>query len=136
MHDSLLVRGAERAGDLAREVQSLGDGERCRAEPEIQGLALDELEHEKPHAVLLVETVDRGDVGMVDRRQRPSLPRETGQVLGVPRQGVGEDLDRHLAFELAVPRPIDLAHPARAERRDDLVGAQPEAGRERHARAS
>ena len=45
-----------------------------------------------------------------------------------------QDLDRHRAVEPRVARPVDLAHPARAERRDDLVGAQAFPGREGHRR--
>ncbi|MEJ2422819.1 MAG: hypothetical protein P8018_14150 [Acidobacteriota bacterium] len=33
-------------------------------------------------------------------------------------------LDGDLAFETRVLRPVDLAHAARAERADDLVGAE------------
>ena len=41
-----------------------------------------------------------------------------------PTRRVGQHLDRHVALEPRVPRPVDLAHPARAERRDDLVGTE------------
>ena len=40
-----------------------------------------------------------------------------------PRRLPGQDLDRDVAVELLVPRPVDFAHPTRAERREDLVGA-------------
>ena len=36
----------------------------------------------------------------------------------------GQDLDRDVAPQLAVARAIDLAHAARAERRDDRVRAE------------
>ena len=42
-----------------------------------------------------------------------------------------EDLDRDRALEPRVLRLVDLAHPARADRRDDLVGAEAGAGSER-----
>jgi hypothetical protein len=43
-----------------------------------------------------------------------------------------KDFDCDSAFEPRVTRSVDLAHPARAERRDDLVGAEAGAGRETH----
>ena len=42
----------------------------------------------------------------------------------------GEDLDRDVPVELRVPRAVDLAHPARAEGREDLIGAKARAGSE------
>ena len=47
-----------------------------------------------------------------------------------------QHLDRDRALEPRVARPVDLAHPARADRRDDLVGAEPSAGTERHGCAA
>ena len=44
----------------------------------------------------------------------------------------GEDLQRDTPVELRVARPVDLAHPARAERREDLVGAETSADSDCH----
>ena len=44
-----------------------------------------------------------------------------------------QHLDRDVAPEPRVAGAIDLAHPARAERRQDLVGTEFRPGRERHA---
>ncbi|MBE3073715.1 MAG: hypothetical protein IMZ75_02035 [Actinobacteria bacterium] len=58
------------------------------------------------------------------KRQRFALePREGNRVR---RQRLGQDLDRDVATEFRVPRPIDLAHAARADGGDDLI--RPEAG--------
>ena len=54
--------------------------------------------------------------------------RERTRISGQP---FGKHLDRHLALEPRVLRPVDLSHPARAEQREDLVGAEAGAGRER-----
>ena len=37
---------------------------------------------------------------------------------------LGKDLDRHLAAEPRVPRPVDLSHPARGERRENRAAAR------------
>ena len=52
------------------------------------------------------------------------------------RRIVGElgrqDFDRHVAIEPGVARPIDFAHTAAADRRDDLVESEPRAGGQSH----
>ena len=51
---------------------------------------------------------------------------------GSLRQDARQDLDRDVPVQPLVPRPVDLSHPARAERREDLVGAEAGAGWECH----
>ena len=46
-------------------------------------------------------------------------------------QVLRQDLDGDGPLEARVPRPVDLAHPARAERREDLVGTEPGTCRQR-----
>jgi len=43
-----------------------------------------------------------------------------------------QDLDRDLPPETRVPRPVHLAHPSGAQRREDLVGTEATARRDRH----
>jgi hypothetical protein len=44
----------------------------------------------------------------------------------------GRIFRRDVAIEFAVPRPIDLAHPAGPEQRDDFVRPEPSASGQRH----
>ncbi len=44
------------------------------------------------------------------------LPFEAGERIGIGGELLGQDLYRDLAAEPRVPRPLDLSHPARAER--------------------
>jgi hypothetical protein len=69
---------------------------------------------------------------MTHRGQRLRLALKARDALLVLEELVWQDFDRNLASELGVLRPIDLPHPARAERREDLVGAEPCACGERH----
>ena len=69
---------------------------------------------------------------MRQRRDRFRLALEARQRIGIVRDGLRQDLDRDVAVELPVPRLVHLAHAARAERRQDLVGAEFRAGRETH----
>ena len=43
-----------------------------------------------------------------------------------------QDLDRDGAIEPRVTRLVNLAHPTGADKREDLVGAEPDAGIQRH----
>ena len=76
--------------------------------------------------------MDRDDVGVVERRRRARLLLEALQAVRVLRERRRQHLDRDLAPEPRVLRPVDLSHPAGAERREDLVGAELCAGGERH----
>ena len=66
-------------------------------------------------AVRFADVVDGDDVGMVERRGGPRFLLEAPQASGSADTLGGQDLDRHLAPEPRVPRPVDLSHPARAE---------------------
>ena len=79
-----------------------------------QGLSLDQLHGDVEGAVGLADVVDGQDVGMIQGRGRAGLLLEALAAIGIRRDGGGQDLDRDLAPELRVPRPVDLAHPARA----------------------
>ena len=62
-----------------------------------------------------LEPVDRGDVRMIQRRERLRFALEPRQALGISGERVGQDLDRDLAAERRVRRAIDLPHPAFAD---------------------
>ena len=110
----------------------LVDGNRSALQALGEILALDELEHQVRLPVRFLEAVDGGDVGVVERGEDLRLALETSEPLGIARHIGGQHLDRHLAVELGVGRPVDLAHSARAEGRDDLVRAEPHATRQAH----
>ena len=62
----------------------------------------------------------------------PALRAESAPAVGIEREGIRQDLDRDVAIELRVARAIDLAHAARADRRDDFVRAETSAGNKGH----
>ena len=72
---------------------------------------------------------------VVQRGEQPRLALEPVEQLGVvvPRQR--QDLQRDVASEAGVARPIDLTHAAHAEAGDDFVGADASGRFERHAAA-
>ncbi len=108
--DALLVGGFERLGDLPGQVQGLVEPDRTA-----ERLAGRQLQHQERHPFGLLEPVDRGDIGMVQRRQQAGFPLEAGQPLRIPRERFGQDLDRHLAAEARVHRAVHFPHAAGAQ---------------------
>jgi hypothetical protein len=60
-----------------------------------------------------VTTINREPAELAERRRR-------------------KDCDRDRAIEPRIERPVNLAHPAGADRRDDFVRPEANAGREGH----
>src|SRR5207249_4769498 len=110
----------------------LVEGDRSTGDPLREIIALDELHHEGGDAPALFEPVDRGDMGMIQRGERLRLPLEARDALGVAGERFGQDLDRDVAIQLVIAGAIDLAHAARAKRRDDLIRSETRAAYERH----
>ena len=69
---------------------------------------------------------------MVERRGGAGLLLEALASVRIGSDELGKHLDRDLAAELRVPRPVDLAHASRAQRREDLVGSETGPGRKAH----
>ena len=80
------------------------------------------------HAPAFFEAVDRGDVRMIQRGEDFRFALETREPIGIGRERRRQDLDRDLALELRVGRPIHLPHAAFADRRGDVVDAEARAG--------
>ena len=86
----------------------------------VQPFPLDQLEDEVESALRLLDAVQGCEVRVVQRSQETGLALEPRPPLLVARERIGKGLDRHLAPEPRVPRPVHLPHSARANRRDDL----------------
>ena len=71
---------------------------------------------------------------MVERRKQPRFPLEADPVFFTFQGLFRQDLDRDLAAETRVPRPVNLPHPSRAEGRKDFVRTEAGSGRKSHGR--
>ena len=71
--------------------------------------------------MVFADVVQGADVRMRQLRDRARFAVEAFTELRVSPQGLGEDLDRDRAIQPRVARFLDLAHPARAEQRENLV---------------
>ena len=119
-----LVRGFEGVGDLEGQLQRLLDRNRAAPETIRQRAAFDELEDEKARAVIGLESVNRRDVGMVQRRQQRRLTFESGDAIGVLRERVRQHLDGDFTAECGVARLPHLAHATLADGGKNLVVTQ------------
>ena len=132
MDDAAARARGQRVGDLARHRQRLVERQRALGDALGEGRPLDQLDDQAPAPARVLQAVDRPDVRMIEGGQHLRLAPEARQALGVGAVELGEDLQRDVAVELGVARPVDLAHAAGAERRLDLVGAEAGAGGEGH----
>src|SRR5687768_6314498 len=69
---------------------------------------------------------------MIERRRGSRFVLEAAARRRVANQLRGDDLQRNIAAQSCIPSAIDLAHAADAEQRQDFVGAETGAGRQRH----
>ena len=69
---------------------------------------------------------------MIERGQHPSLSLEPAAAFGVASDRIRQHLDREIALEPMIASTVDFPHCAGAERRNDLVRANPRTGRNGH----
>ncbi len=72
-------------------------------------------------AVGFLDSVDRGDGWMIQRREHARLALETRDTLGVAREFLGQHLDCDAAAELRIGSLVHVPHAAGADVRGDLV---------------
>jgi hypothetical protein len=123
------MRSLERCGDLARIFERF----RERQGPG-ENLTFDQFEHQMIDVSGFLETVDGRDVGMVERGEDAGFATEARDPIGIVDEGRRQGLDRDVAAEPRVVRPVDFTHPPGAERRDELVRPEARAHEERHLR--
>src|SRR5574341_298557 len=128
------MRDVECVCNLLRDDEGLADRKRAAPDSLTQRLAFDQLEDDPADGLTalgytLFEAVNGADVGVIQRRKYTRFALEARLAVGVGAEAVRQDFDGHVAAEARVVRPIDLAHPARADGGGDLVRAEPSAWR-------
>jgi hypothetical protein len=125
VHDPGGVSPSQTVGHLRRERENSPDRQRARRHQLAQAPSFDPLHRDVGDRAALADIVDDDDVRMVQRRGGSRLLLEAAQALYVAGKLRGQDLQRHLAAQPRVPRPVNLSHATRAERRENFVRAQP-----------
>ncbi len=129
MDDPLLVRGLERFRNLLRDGQHFVQRQ-SGSRPDLfrKIFAFDKLHHKGVHAGGFLEPVDRGDVGVIERRERLGFALEPGESFRIGGKRTRQDLDGHLPAQRRVGGPPDLPHAAFADLGRDVVDAETGAG--------
>ena len=129
VHDPLPVRLVQRVGDLrSRSAASARAAARPCARRSLSVSPSSILHDQVLGLALAPDVVESADVRMRELRDRLRLALEALAHLGRRRHVRRQHLDRHRPLQPRVPRLVDLPHPARAERRQDLVGAETGSG--------
>jgi hypothetical protein len=134
VHDAGPVRRREAVRNLHRNRNRALGGDAAARQRVAHRLAAKQLGDEVGNAVFRADVMNGKNIGMVQRRRRTRFLLEATHAVGITRHLRRQHLDRHFALEPRVARPIDLAHPARAEWCNDFVGTEPCVGRKRHGR--
>ncbi len=117
----------ERRGDLHAVLEHFRYGQRPTGHAVRERLPFQQLHHQIRGAVIVTDIVKRADVGMIELRDGLRLALEALAELRIGREVGRKDLDGHLAVEAPIARPVDLPHPARPERSNDVVRPEPRA---------
>ena len=126
MDDAVLVGGFDRFDDLSRDWQCFVERKRTLGDAVGERRAMDELEHQRVCPPLL-ESVDRADVGMVERREQVRFALESRDAVGIGGEGTRKDLERYVAVEPGIARAITSPMPPAP--RSDTSRRSPRLGR-------
>ena len=124
MDDPVAMRVVERAGDLDRVRQRLVQRQSPVRQSRGQRVALEVLHDEEVDLVMTPDVVQRADVRVRERGNRPRFAGEPGAHLLIERDARREDFDRHRAIETGVGGAEDFSHAPGAERAFNAVRAQ------------
>ena len=135
MHHVVSMCRIEGVRDLNRDLQRLVDRQRPFLQPVGERFALEILHDEKRRAVVLSYVVERADMRVGQLRDGSRFPVQPALELRVRSERSAQDLDGDGPVEPRVARLVDFAHAPRAERREDLVGAEARATGQGHESA-
>jgi hypothetical protein len=115
MDDALLVRRCETAGDLDADLDRLAWCDSAVDEALSQGFTVEQLGHQVCGAVVGADVVNREDIWMRQGGDRAGFTFEPRAAVLILRDLDRKNLDRDVAIEPGVVRPIHLTHSARAD---------------------
>ena len=124
MDDAVLVRRFQRFRNLSGNPQRILNWNRSLSDVVGERGPFNQLQHQCANTISVFKTVDSADVGMVQRRKHLRFALKASKPFRIIREEGGQNLERDIAIELGIPRPIHLTHSATAERREDLIGAE------------
>ncbi len=120
-----LVRRAESARDRDRDLHRLAHRQRALAQAVGERFAVQEFRDDEDLVPFAPDVVNREDVGVGERGHGARLALEAGAPVGVVCHVGRQHLQRHVAPQPRIARPVDLAHAAGPERGEHFVRTKP-----------
>ena len=124
MHDAFVVCRGQSACNLNRQLDRLADRQRAVLQPFLKRDAGEQFGNDIRRLLVAADVVDDKNVGVIERRSRASLLFEPSHPIRVGGKRRGQHFERDLTPKPWIARPIDVAHPARPEQVDHLIGAE------------
>jgi len=132
MDDALVVSGLQCVSDLAGNEQRFVSRDGALRDAIREGGTVHKFQDQRPYTVGLFEAVNVRDMRMIEGGECLCFAFEPRQSLEIPRERLGQDLQRDVTIQPRVARTIHLAHATGSERRQDRVRPERLARRERH----
>ena len=118
--DVFPMRRRKRVGQRNRDVEEPRQRESTTRNPLVERAPLDELHRHEGNIIVFLDGEDGDDVRVVERGDGLGFPSEARQTVGVSREGIGKNLQRHITIQFRVARAVDLAHATSAEQGQNL----------------
>ncbi len=132
MNDPVFVRVGQGVRNLNPVAQNALNRQPVAWDDFVQPPAIEQLHDDEGFAIGLTDFVDGADIGVVQKRGMLCLSNQARAGSFVEAMLPGHGLDRDLSPQPRIAGAIDLAHPARAKRGKDFVGAESSAGSKNH----
>ena len=132
MDDPAAVRRVNRVGDGDRPGRRRVPRNWSTPQTFCERLTVDVFHDDERDVLLVADVMDRADIRMAELRDGPRLTLAARAPRGVVHHAGRQHLDRDVAVQPRIVRPVDLAHPAGAEQAHDFVGTKSRAGTNRH----
>ena len=131
MNDAFGVGSVQRVRHFHAQRQNGRDIQGLAADVLAQRFTVEQFHHQERMARRLAHVIDRTDIGMVESRSGARFALEAFP-RSLRRKSLRQNFYGYVAMEPRVVGAIHLAHPTRANRRENLVGSQTSPGGERH----
>ena len=122
VHDSFPVRRGQSIRHLNGDRNGLADGQTAFGQSQRQRLALDQLHDQSEDAAALLDSVQRGDVRVIQQSQNPRFAAQPVQVRPVAGRRRRDGFESDVPPQTPVAGAENLAHAAGAETLDNAVG--------------
>ena len=121
MHDALFVGRLQGVRDLPGMSQRFSDWQRSMPETCGQRPSFHKLHRDAADVAGFLQSVNLGNVRMIERGERPRFAPETQQTFWISDEFAGKEFQRDVAIEFRIAPAIDLAHPAGSDGFENVV---------------